>query len=97
MGWDHEAFAERRLPDRRDIDEITPNNPVVLGRICGHIGLVNTRAIEALGLETRFGEEYERDENGRLTGIIKERALVDAYSRVPGKSSTDCMADLSAV
>lgn len=97
MSWDHEAFPDRKLPSRKDIDDLSPNNPVILGRVCGHIGLANTRAIRALGLENAQGPEYDRDETGKLTGIIRERALVDAYSRMPGQSVADCMADLSVV
>ncbi|MDG6901433.1 MAG: amidohydrolase [Nitrososphaerota archaeon] len=97
MGWDHEAFAERRLPSRSDIDDVSQGRPVILGRVCGHIGLLNSRAIEALGLEPARGEEYDRDAEGRLTGIVREQALVDAYSKMPRDSASDCMADLSAV
>ncbi len=97
MGWDHEAFAEQRLPSRSDIDDISQGNPVILGRVCGHIGLLNSRAIDALGLEPARGEEYDRDGEGRLTGIVREQALVDAYSKMPRDSAFDCMADLSAV
>ncbi len=95
MGWDHEAFPERRFPNRWDIDDVSPKNPVILGRVCGHVALVNSKAIQALGLETRTGVEYERDAGGALTGIIKERALVEAYARLPGKSAALCMTDLS--
>ncbi|MDV3294061.1 MAG: amidohydrolase [Nitrososphaerales archaeon] len=97
MGWDQEALSERRFPNRWDLDDITPQNPVILGRVCGHIGLVNTRAIEALGLEAHVSEEYERDASGTLTGIVKERALVGAYARLPGKSAATCIADISSV
>lgn len=97
MGWDQEAFSDRRFPNRWDLDDITAQNPMILGRVCGHIGLVNTRAIEALGLEAHVGDEYERDASGALTGIIKERALVGAYARLPGKSAASCIADISSV
>ncbi len=97
MGWDQEVFSERRFPSRSDLDDITPRNPVMIGRVCGHIGLLNTAAIRALGLEAQTGEEYERDASGALTGIIKERALADAYARLPNKSAASCMADLSSV
>lgn len=97
MGWDHEAFEEGRLPNRSDIDDVSRNNPVILGRVCGHIGLLNSRAIDALGLEAMTGPEYERDLGGALTGIVKEEALVAAYAKAPRGSSADCAADLSAV
>ena len=97
MGWDHEAFVEKRLPSRSDLDDISRNNPVILGRVCGHIGLLNSKAIEALGLGTAQGPEYERDGRGALTGIVKENALVAAYAAVPGRSAAGCAADLAAV
>jgi len=93
-GWDHEAFQEKRLPTRHDIDDLTPENPVVLSRVCGHIGLLNTKAIELLGLEARFGEEYDRDEAGSLTGIVRERSLEEVYARMPGVSVQSCESDL---
>ncbi|MDV3277543.1 MAG: amidohydrolase [Nitrososphaerales archaeon] len=94
MGWDQEAFPAKLFPSRSDIDDMTLENPVILSRVCGHVGLVNSRAIEALGLETQRGEEYERGPDGKLTGIIKEGALVDAYARLPDKTVAACMNDL---
>lgn len=87
MGWDHEALSEKRLPNRMDIDDIAANNPVAVTRVCGHITLLNSRAIRELGLEGRQGTEYDRDENGALTGIVRERAQEDVFDRVPGKST----------
>lgn len=91
MGWDQEALSDMRMPERNDIDDITPNNPVVLTRVCGHIALLNSRAIEALGIQDSVGVEYERDPEGRLTGIVKEGALTEVYRRVPrtAESSAD--------
>jgi len=83
MGWDHESFPGRKKPSRTDIDDISPRNPVALTRVDGHMALLNTRAIESLGLEGRVGEEYERGSDGRLTGIVKERAIDDVFSAVP--------------
>ena len=83
MGWDQEAFPEKAMPSRTEIDDISPENPVVLSRICGHVALLNSRGIEALGYANRTGEEYERDRNGALTGIVKERALEEAYEKLP--------------
>jgi predicted amidohydrolase YtcJ len=96
MGWDQEAFPDRRTPTRADIDDLTPSNPVALTRICGHIGLLNTAALKQLGLESRVGEEYERDKSGEMTGIVKETALVDAISKIP-KSSDVMAANLQGV
>jgi len=83
MGWDHEAFTGRKMPGKVDIDDISPRNPVALTRVDGHVALLNTRAIESLGLEARVGDEYERGPDGKLTGIVKERALSDVFSAIP--------------
>ena len=96
MGWDQEAFPGGAMPNRRDIDEITPRNPVVLSRVCGHIALLNSRAIEELGLAGRTGEEYERAADGNLTGIVKEKALEEVYGRLP-RSAERSAADLQSV
>jgi len=96
MGWDQEAFPGGEMPRRADIDDITPRNPVVLARVCGHIALLNSRAIETLGLAERAGEEYERDQYGVLTGIVKERAVDEVYNKLP-RSAEESAADLQSV
>ncbi len=94
MGWDQETFPDRRMPRREDLDDLSPVNPIMLNRVCGHIGLANTRAIEALGLEGKQGYGYARDSAGRLTGIIREDALVEAYSRLPREAVEVTAGDL---
>jgi predicted amidohydrolase YtcJ len=96
MGWDQEAFPDKRTPSKSDIDDVAPANPVILSRVCGHIGLLNRRAIDLLGISDRTGPEYERDAHGDLTGIVMERALVEAYERLPGRSPAKCADDLLA-
>jgi len=96
MGWDQEAFPGRAMPSRTDIDDISPENPVVLSRVCGHVGLLNSKGIEALGFENRTGEEYDRDVKGALTGIVRERALEEALERLP-KSAERLASDLQSV
>ena len=56
-GWDHEVFPVPALPTRDDLDEVSPQNPVVLSRVCGHIALLNTRAVQMLGQEGARGPE----------------------------------------
>jgi predicted amidohydrolase YtcJ len=96
MGWDQEAFPGKAMPSRSDIDDISPQNPVVLTRVCGHIALLNSRGIEALGLERNSGEEFERGRDGALTGIVKERALDGVYRSLP-RSADRSAGDLQSV
>lgn len=96
MGWDQEAFPGRKMPTRSDLDDISPHNPVVLKRVCGHIALLNGRAIEALTLEDRQGVDFERGPDGSLTGIVKEGSLTEIYSALP-RTAEQCAADLLSV
>lgn len=97
MGWDQEAFNDARFPRREDIDRVTPDNPVLLTRVCGHMALVNSRAVEALNIESAQGAEYERDQTGALTGIIREGALERAFASIPRSGVEAKMNDLLAV
>ena len=96
MGWNQEDFPERRMPVRGDIDEVSPSNPVALSRICGHIALLNSRALDELGIGGRTGEEYDRGADGTLTGIVKETAVTAVFSRVP-RTQEVVASDLQAV
>ncbi len=96
MGWDQESFPEKRLPAAADIDDISASNPVSLTRVCGHIALLNSRAMELLGLSARGGPEYDRDGAGRLTGIVREAALTEVYAALP-RTAGQAAADLQSV
>jgi len=96
MGWDQEEFPGKAMPTRAELDDISPENPVVLSRICGHIALLNSKGIKALGHIDTTGEEYERDQYGALTGIVKERALESVYENLP-RSTERSATDLQSI
>jgi len=83
--WNETKLEERRNPTRFDIDPISPDNPVFLGR--GHLGIINTKAMEVLGMDEDTasppGGTIERDEQGRITGRLYERALDPVREAVP--------------
>ena len=95
-GWNQEDFPDRKMPSRADIDDIAPSNPAVLSRVCGHIALLNSRAIGELGFAARTGEEFVRDAEGNLTGIVKEGAMTEALAGIP-RTPADASSDLLAV
>ena len=79
-GWDHEKFVEKCLPTRYDLDQATTKHPVVIFRVCGHLCVVNSKALEICGITNRtfhnFGKQIDRKpENGEPTGILFEKAL----------------------
>lgn len=88
-GWNQDYFTEgeRRFPNRRDLDEVSFEHPVLIMRACYHIGVLNSRAMELMGLNRvkakELGAFAETDENGEPTGIIRENYFDDVKSRLP--------------
>ncbi len=75
--WDHQQWGGE-LPSREWIDSVTPNNPVWISRLDGHMALANTAAMRAAKV-TRATPEVEggtimRHPNGEPTGIFKDNA-----------------------
>ncbi len=82
-GWDQELFEEQRWPDRFDLDQVIKDKPVFLSRVCLHAAVLNTKALELLGLlSSDYGPEYlVRDDRG-ITGIVKEQAFEQARKNI---------------
>jgi predicted amidohydrolase YtcJ len=92
--WDHQNWGGE-LPRREWIDSVTPNTPVFLQRLDGHMSLANSLALRAAGVtaQTRDveGGTIVRDERGEPTGILKDNAtsLVDRVVPEPPPSEED--------
>jgi predicted amidohydrolase YtcJ len=76
--WDHTSWGGE-LPRRAWIDSVTPNNPVWVQRLDGHMGLANSAALRAAGVarDTKDieGGTIVRDAAGEPTGILKDNAM----------------------
>lgn len=92
--WDHEMFDPPELPRREWIDALTPENPVCVSRLDGHMILANSAALRAAGItrETPVpaGGEIVRDaRTGEPTGILKDTAADLVFRVVPAPSAAD--------
>ncbi|MCA1667210.1 MAG: amidohydrolase [Thermomicrobia bacterium] len=78
-GYDDARFAERRHPNRADLDRAAPEHAVFVVRACGHIAAVNTKALQRAGITAATpdpeGGVIDRDEHGEPTGILRETAM----------------------
>jgi predicted amidohydrolase YtcJ len=95
-GWNQELFPEKRFPRKEDIDDLSPYNPVLLKRICGHIALLNSFAINLLRLEERDNPQIEKDKDGRMTGIVTESVLENVLrlaERIDPEECSNYLAD----
>ena len=50
-GWNQDYFTDAdRMPDRHDLDQVSEDVPVCAVRACGHCLVVNTKALQLLGI-----------------------------------------------
>jgi len=84
-GWDETKYPDLRRPTRWDLDEVAPDHLVFLTRTCGHMSIVNSRLLEAEGIDRKtpdpHGGVIERDSDGEPTGLLLEHAHIPLKSR----------------
>jgi predicted amidohydrolase YtcJ len=84
--WDHERWGGA-LPEAAWIDSVTPNNPVWVNRLDGHMALANSAALRTAGVTRRTGEvpggTIVRHGGGEPTGVLKDNAMALIDRHVP--------------
>jgi predicted amidohydrolase YtcJ len=78
-GW-CKGVLDPRLPTRFDLDQVAPDNPVVIIDATGHLAVVNSLALRLANVtrDTVFGPGGKIDKDSRTgepTGILREHAL----------------------
>ncbi len=75
--WSEDELSDKRRPLRRDLDEIAPENPVIITRAGSHSAVANSLALKLAGVTKDTpqpdGGVIEKDERGELNGVIRER------------------------
>ncbi|MES2178079.1 MAG: amidohydrolase family protein [Gemmatimonadota bacterium] len=87
--WDHTNWGGE-LPERAWIDSVTPDNPVWINRLDGHMNLANSLALTAAKItrDTKdvAGGTIVRDAAGEPTGVLKDNAQDLMSKAVPDPS-----------
>lgn len=79
-GWDQEAFEEPGLlPDRRLLDEAVPDRPAVAVRVCGHMAVANSLALDLARPHERYPDLVDLDR-----GLLYEDAVYYTIERLRG-------------
>ncbi len=89
--WDHERWPEAKLPTKDLIDNFTPDTPVFVNRLDGHMALANSRALRLAGITRQTldppGGIIVRDpKTGEPTGILKDAAQNFVWKVIPPSS-----------
>lgn len=76
LGFNENNWDDKRLPTRADLDTVSTEVPIVIRRACFHMMIVNTKALELLGL---LGERSDSTshhigfyDDGTPNGLIQE-------------------------
>jgi predicted amidohydrolase YtcJ len=90
--WDHERWPGTPLPRRQWIDSVTPNNPVLLSRLDGHMALANSAALRMAKIDRATkdipGGVIVRDpRSGEPTGVLKDEAMGPVSAVIPSPSN----------
>ena len=77
-GWTENKLRERRLLTRWDIDEVSRDNPVYFHHFSCHATLLNSRGLEASGIDRHTkppaGGWIDVDKSGEPTGFLRSNA-----------------------
>jgi len=82
--WDHTLWRGAPLPRHEWIDSVTPNNPVFVDRLDGHMALANAAAMRAAGVTNATRAPF----GGEITsgGVFKDNAEALIRTAIPDPS-----------
>jgi len=91
-------FNDSRV-DRAALDQVTTDHSVVLRTFTGHSEILNTPAFLKVGIGENAidpkGGRFERDATGRLTGVVREYAVLQVARRLADSTNdTDAQREL---
>lgn len=88
--WDHENWTPNDLPTAAMIDAVTPDNPVFVNRLDGHMAVANSLAIKLAGVDRNTPEVpgglIVRGANGDPAGVFKDAAMAYIEKIIPDPS-----------
>lgn len=110
FGYDHNYLAEKRHPDRYVLDAvqktleesgINGDYQLMIGHASGHMGVVNSKALAALGIDENTpdpsGGVIGRLADGKTpSGYLEENAFTGMSAQVPRPSAKELMDNLGA-
>ncbi|HZS86321.1 MAG TPA: amidohydrolase [Chloroflexota bacterium] len=101
-GWDESLLAERRYPTRWELDRAAPDHPVCLNRVWNKL-VANSRALAVAGITPEtpdpdpsqpYAGSFDRDGDGRPTGLFRDRAKEMIQRHIPPPTVADKVAAL---
>lgn len=86
QGWRDYRWDPPVPPTKRSLDEAFPDRPCAMYSGDGHTMWLNSRALELVGITRDSvppqGGAYDKDQDGELTGIVREAAAMQLLPRM---------------
>lgn len=100
-GYDDTGLEEKRHPLAADLDEVTPDHPVMLRHVSGHLSVCNSLALSLVNYTKDtpdpFGGVIRRDASGNPNGVLEEPpATHPVYKIIPPASDEDWLRGIQA-
>ncbi|MFC4702049.1 amidohydrolase [Glaciecola siphonariae] len=93
MGYDDAQLEEGRHPTRTDLDKVSTDVPVLAVHQSSHLGAVNSKALEVLGISNDVtdpeGGKFRRNANGELSGVVEELAFFGIANQAFAKVNSE--------
>jgi len=93
FGYDDAQLAELRHPTRQELDAISKDLPIVIVHQSGHLGVANSKALEAAGIDASSkdppGGVIRRDASGEPNGVLEEYAFFGVFIPMLSKLGSD--------
>jgi predicted amidohydrolase YtcJ len=92
--WDHELWPGAPLPTKEMIDPVTPNRPVFVNRLDGHMALANSAALRIANITKETadppgGTIVKDAKSGEPTGILKDAAMGLVSRHIPAATAAE--------
>lgn len=92
-GWNQDYFADaQRMPNRRDLDQVSTEVPICAVRACGHCLVVNSKALSLVGIDG----STPQPEGGRIgmeegipDGRFFDNAMELVYDAIPAPGKAE--------
>lgn len=81
-GYDNNLLKDRKHITKRELDDFFPNTPLIIENRSRHNGVVNSKALEKLGITS----ETKDPQGGKIsyeTGLLEENAFIDSLKKIP--------------
>ena len=99
--WIESKWKPAVFPSRRDLDAAVADRPVVLQRVDGHAVVVNSKALETLGItretpDPQGGQILRDPATGEPTGMLIDNAMDLVWKRLPPETDEALARNLEA-